>query len=192
MSAWGPRGALAVILSEHQQLTTVTAGMRRVVRLLGGEHAPSPMVLRAMLYYIREYPELVHHPKEDQYLFARLRTRTSAWDDLLDELESQHAQGETRVRDLEHALTRYELKGASALPALRRLVEEYAEFYANHRRMEEEQILPAAVRTLTKEDWDAIDAAFGANRDPFEGVKLEEDLDKLFSMIVNTIPETGD
>ncbi|WP_341773108.1 hypothetical protein [Burkholderia anthina] len=39
------------------------------------------------------------------------------------------------------------------------------------------------------DDWAEIDAAFGANRDPFDGEKLEEDLGKLFSMIVETIPD---
>jgi hemerythrin-like domain-containing protein len=150
-----------------------------------------PGVLILMLYYIREYPEQVHHPKEDRYLFARLRDRTSEFDDVLAELGSQHAQGEARVRNLEHALTRYELKGESGFLALRALVQEYAEFYLKHRRLEEEVILPAARRPLTKEDWAEIDTVFGANRDPFDGIKLEEDLDKLFSMIVNTIPEAG-
>jgi hypothetical protein len=32
---------------------------------------------------------------------------------------------------------------------------------------------------------------FGVNRDPFDGVKLEEDLGKLFSMIVKAIPDAN-
>jgi hypothetical protein len=93
-----------------------------------------------------------------------------------------------KVRNLEHALTQYELKGSPALPAFRALMEDYAEFSSNHRHLEETLTLPAARRLLTKEDWDEIDAVFCANRDPFEGVKLEEDLGKLFSIIVQTIP----
>ena len=189
MQSLGPRSAIQVILNEHAQLSAVIEGMLRFIHLLEtGANAPGLMVFRAMLYYIREFPEQVHHPKEDRYLFARLRARTDDFDDVLAELESQHAQGEARVRNLEHALTRYELKGESAFPALRTLVQEYAEFYLKHRRLEEELILPAARRLLTKDDWAGIDAVFGANRDPFDGVKLEEDLGKLFSMIVETIP----
>jgi hemerythrin-like domain-containing protein len=142
-----------------------------------------------MLYYIREYPQQVHHPKEDRYLFMPLRDRTGEFDYVLAELESQHARGDMKLRNIEHALTQYELKGAPALRELRAVVDEYAEFYADHRCMEETLILPAARRLLTKEDWAEVDAAFGANRDPFDGVKLEDDLGKLFSMIVNTIPE---
>jgi hemerythrin-like domain-containing protein len=190
MQSPGPRSAIQIILNEHGQLSAVIEGMLRFIHLLeAGANAPGLMVFRAMLYYIREYPEQVHHPKEDRYLFARLRDRTSDFDDFLAELESQHAQGEVWVRNLEHALTRYELKGEPAFPALRALVLEYAEFYLKHRCLEEELILPAARRLLTKEDWAEIDAVFGANRDPFDGVKLEEDLGRLFSMIVKTMPE---
>lgn len=191
MPSPGPRSAITVILREHEQLSTVIEGMRRFVRLLAaGAPVPGLMVFRAMLYYIREYPQRVHHPKEDRYLFTPLRDRTDEFDYVLAELESQHARGDAKLINIEHALTRYELKGAPALRELRATVDEYAEFYADHRCMEETLILPAARRLLTKEDWAEADAAFGANRDPFDGVKLEDDLGKLFSMIVNTIPET--
>ena len=45
----------------------------------GGE-PPSFRLLRAMLYYIRKFPETLHHPKEDAYLFSRLRARTRELD----------------------------------------------------------------------------------------------------------------
>lgn len=190
MQPRGPCSAIQVIRNEHRQLSGIIEGMQRFTHLLEtGSRVPGLMVFRAMLYYIREYPEQVHHPKEDRYLFARLRARTDDFDDVLAELEAQHAEGDARVRDLEHALTRYELQGEPALPALRTLVQEYAAFYLKHRSLEEELILPAARRLLTKDDWAVIDAAFGVNRDPFEGVKLEEDLGKLYSMIVKTVPE---
>ncbi|MGU7812735.1 hemerythrin domain-containing protein [Burkholderia sp. AW49-1] len=191
MPSLGPSSAITVILHEHDQLSTVVEGMRRFVHLLAaGAPVPDLMVFRAMLYYIREYPQQVHHPKEDRYLFRPLRDRTNEFDSVLDELESQHDRGDVKLRNLEHTLTRYELKrGASALRTLGALMDDYAEFYADHRCLEETLILPAATRLLTFEDWAEIDAAFGANRDPFNGEKLEDDLGKLFTMIVNAIPD---
>ena len=183
------RRAIHTIIREHQQLSAVVNGMMQFVGSVDAvAHAPGPMVLRAMLYYIREYPEQVHHPKEDKYLFARLQLRTSELDEVIDELEAQHLQGEVRVRNLEHALTRYEIAGDPAIPALKKLVEEYEVFYTRHRRLEEEVILPAALRFLTTEDWIELDEAFGANRDPFDSSELEGDLDHLYSMVVSTIP----
>ncbi|MBB5503290.1 hemerythrin domain-containing protein [Paraburkholderia sp. MM5384-R2] len=189
MSAWGRGGAVEVILREHEQLASVNRAMQEFVNQLGAKgETRALIVLRAMLYYIREYPQQVHHPKEDHFLFARLRARTHELDHVIDKLESQHVQGNVQVQELENALTRYELVGDAACASLKHLVNEYVEFSSNHRRLEEDLILPGALRFLTNEDWDEVNAAFGANRDPFDGVKLEEDLDRLFTLIVNTIP----
>jgi hemerythrin-like domain-containing protein len=183
------RNALRTILDEHEQLSMVIHGMLHFVRLIDrGEKAPGLMVFRAMLYYIREYPEQVHHPKEDQYLFKLLRDRTNELDDTLVELELQHALGETLVRELEHVLTRYELEGSPVFPLLRDLVEKYATFYFSHMRLEEEVVLPGAKRLLTPEDWALVDTAFAGNLDPFAGVNLKYDLEQLFLLIVNIIP----
>ncbi|MBN3789483.1 hemerythrin domain-containing protein [Burkholderia sp. Ac-20353] len=183
------KSAVQAILREHQQLSTIITGMQRFVELLGaGAKTPGLMVLRAMLYYIREFPEQVHHPKEDCFIFARLWHRAYDLDKTIADLEEQHVRGETLVRNIEHALTRYELAGESALPVLRKMVDDYAAFYRNHMRLEEEVILPAATKWLTAQDWHEIHEAFGANRDPFAGVEAEEDLGHLFSLIVNAIP----
>ncbi|WP_332391218.1 hypothetical protein [Burkholderia ubonensis] len=55
--------------------------------------------------------------------------------------------------------------------------------------VEEEVILPAARQWLTVEDWIELDDAFGANRDPFEGEKFDEDFERLYALIVQVIPE---
>ncbi|RAR57838.1 hemerythrin-like domain-containing protein [Paraburkholderia unamae] len=182
--------AIQVMLSEHRRLASVVAGMTRMADCMArSAGAPAAMLLRAMLYYIQEFPERIHHPKEEQYLFARLRERTGECDAVLDELGRQHEDGARRVRALERALTRYELGGPAMLAALRDEVNGYAGFYANHRNLEETVILPAAQRYLTTADWVEIDEAFGANRDPFESLETEDDLDGLYTLIVQTMPE---
>ncbi|QUN32123.1 hemerythrin domain-containing protein (plasmid) [Cupriavidus sp. KK10] len=184
------RKAVLVIHKEHQQLSMVITGMQRLVKLLGaGVDVPRPVMFRSMLFYISEYPERLHHPKEERYLFARLRHRANDLDKTIDELEEQHVQGKARMRDIEHEFTRYELSGESALPVLREMVEDYAAFSANHRRLEEEVILPAARQWLTEEDWKELDEAFGSNRDPFGGVTVEADFGRLFATIVRVIKE---
>ncbi|WP_321207324.1 hemerythrin domain-containing protein [Paraburkholderia domus] len=190
MQTSAPQNAVKIILREHQQLSMVITGMQRFVKQLGaGFDAPRPMMLRSMLFYISEYPEQLHHPKEERYLFARLRHRANDLDKTIDELEKQHAQGKVRLRDIEHALTRYELAGESALAVLREMVEKYAVFSANHKRLEEDVILPAARQWLTEVDWSELNEAFGKNRDPFAGVKVEADLGRLFAMIVRATRE---
>ena len=184
------RSATQVILSEHRRLTSVVNAMLRVTdRMASNADSSGAMLMRAMLYYIREFPEQIHHPKEERYLFARLRERTDELDAAIDELGRQHEEGEQHIHALERSLTRYELEGASALPALRGEVRAYADFYAQHQHLEETVILPGAQRYLTVADWVEIDEAFGANRDPFESLEIEDNLDDLYALIVQTMPD---
>ncbi|CAB3804722.1 hypothetical protein LMG28688_06057 [Paraburkholderia caffeinitolerans] len=178
------------MLSEHRGLTRIVDGMRRAVdETACSAGSTSAMLMRAMLYYIQEFPDQIHHPKEEQYLFRRLRERTDECDSVIEELERQHEEGGQRIHALERALTRYELVGADMLPALREEVMNYADFYARHRHLEESVILPAAQRYLTAADWVEIDEAFGANRDPFERLENECNLRDLYALIVQTMPD---
>ena len=188
------RAALHVIRLDHKRLASVTTAMLDFVRILGeGGPAPDPIVLRAMLYYIREYPEQFHHPMEDRFLFAALRSRTDDFDDVLDELQCEHIEGDVRLRNLEHALTRFELKGEAVLLGLRTLMEQYVDFCANHRRVEETVIIPAAERFLTEADWACLDAAVERRLDPFGEATFEgESLASLYRLIANAVPAVAE
>ena len=181
--------AIRTIEDEHDRLSAVIHGMQHFVRAVNkGKKAPDPKVFRAMLLYISEYPEKIHHPKEDRYLFARLRERTNQVNQTLDELESQHMQGDSQLRALEHALTHYELEGVAAFQSFFELVETYAKFYFTHMSLEENVIFPAAVKFLTPEDWAVINAQFSTNTDPLAGGEYKDSFDKLFSLIVSITP----
>ncbi|WP_341866747.1 hemerythrin domain-containing protein [Caballeronia ptereochthonis] len=170
-----------------------TAMLGFVQTLCDGGPVPDPIVLRAMLYYIREYPEQFHHPFEDRYLFAALRHRTDNLDDVLDELQCEHIEGDVRLRNLEHALTRFELKGEAVLPGLRTLMEQYVAFCANHRRVEETLILPAAGRLLPERDWAQLDAALENRSDPFGEATFEgESLESLYRLVAHAVPALGE
>lgn len=184
-----PYQSLRVIFDDHDRLGAVLHGMLFLLRAIRDGGAPPDLkVFRAMLFYIRDYPDAIHHVKEDQFLFARVRMRTHEADKVLDELERQHGDGDAMIRKVEHALARYELEGEAAFAELLATSESYAQFYFDHMRKEEEALLPVAQHWLTPEDWDWIDQAFLADRDPLAGYDRKDSLDKLFSLIVNIAP----
>ena len=189
MQAPQSKNAIRVIQDDHECIGAVLHGMVFLLRKIAeGAPVPDLKVFRAMLLYIRDYPEKVHHVKEDEFLFARLRMRTHEAYAVLDELEAQHAQGDGLIREVERALSRYEVEGAPALGPLLATAEKYADFYYEHMRMEEDLVLPLARRVLSAEDWSWIDNAFQATRDPLADLDYKGNLDKLFSLIVNIAP----
>ncbi len=181
---------LKIIREEHAAL----AAMLRSIPLLLAQHRrqgtlPDFAVLRAMLFYVDEFPEKRHHRKESELLFPRLRERTPLARDLLDRLDDEHAHGERRVRDLEHTLLGFEMMGEARREAFEEATRRYVDFYMAHMALEEQHILPLAERKLTELDWSELDAAFGANHDPLTGHHAPEaDYAALFTRIVNAVP----
>ena len=73
-----------------------------------------------MLFYVDEFPERLHHPKESELLFAMLRERAPEAREVLDRLDHDHARGEQSIRGLQHLLLGWEMLHDSPDGGLRR------------------------------------------------------------------------
>ena len=63
--------------------------------------------LAVALYYIDDFPERMHHPKEDEHLFKALRNRSSDFGGVLDDLQGEHVLSAHMLRDMHSALVHY-------------------------------------------------------------------------------------
>jgi hemerythrin-like domain-containing protein len=181
--------ALDIIRDEHQALASMLQSMSMLIALARQTGAaPDFGVLRAMMVYIVEFPERLHHKKESELLFPRLRERAPELTAVLDQLDRDHDAGEKAIRDLEHALLTYEVLGAPRQAAFEQAARRYVDFYLRHMALEENEVLPSARRLFTADDWKELDAAFAAHRDPLTGHEPDEVYRPLFTRIVNTAP----
>ena len=69
-------------------------------RAAGGQRAPTRPLMRAIVRYVQQFPVKLHHPKEEEHLFRRLRERTTSCHAELDELARQHDRDEQLVEAL--------------------------------------------------------------------------------------------
>jgi hemerythrin-like domain-containing protein len=181
--------AISILKSEHRSIAAVLHALKELARMAHDATArPRFQALRSMVRYIDEYPEKLHHPKEDEFLFARLAARAPQARALLEELQAEHREGARLIRELERALLFFEEDWPGGAREFRKAVDAYAEFHWKHMRKEEEQVLPLAERFLTAEDWLVLDREFAANADPVAGLHAH-DLQKLFSRLVSLAPE---
>ncbi len=183
------RDTLSIIRDEHAALWA----MLRSIPLLLAEHRrrgslPDFATLRAMVFYLDEFPEKRHHRKESELLFPMIRARAPQAAEVLDRLDHEHVNGERNIRDLEHALLGFEMMGEARREAFEQAAARYVDFYRAHMALEEREILPLAERVLTAADWTTLDEAFSANRDPLTGHAPEADYGALFTRIVNLVP----
>jgi hemerythrin-like domain-containing protein len=182
------KDAITIMKSEHRSISAVLQGLKELARMApNSKERPRFQVLRSMVRYIDEYPEKLHHPKEDEYLFKRVVARAPLGRLLVEELQAEHEEGARLIRELERALLFFEEDWPGGAREFQQAVDKYAEFHWRHMRKEEEELLPLAQRHLTPEDWKVIDAAFAANADPIAGMQ-ERDFEKLFSRIANSAP----
>ena len=180
--------AIAIIQDEHRAITAVVEALRHLVaEIAAGRMVADHALLGALFHYIEQFPERLHHPKEDDFLFARLRVRRPGAAPLLDGLHKEHAIGRERFDELKAMWERYRADPA-ALQPFADGVERYSHFHWLHMRKEEEQVLPLAAEALTQEDWDAIDAAFASNNDPVVGVPASKAFRELFRHLVAIMP----
>jgi len=184
-----PHTALHVMNDEHQAIAAMLRSVSMLVAQSSRERKlPDFGLLRAMLFYLDEFPERLHHAKETQLLFPLVRRRCPELTAVIERLESDHARGETAIRGIERALLAFEMLGESRREAFEQALQRYVGAYLHHMAIEETQVLPAAREHLSEADWVDLDAAFAANRDPLTGHAAPEEYRALFSRIVSLAP----
>ena len=177
--------AVLIIRDEHAALGAMLRSMRTLIAAGPGDEPERFFdVLRAMLFYIDEFPERLHHPKESRLLFPRVAGAAPELAEVIGRLHADHASGERRARALQHHLLAWELLGESRRQTFVAAARSYIEFYLGHMHLEEREILPAAERVLSDADWREMDEVFGRDRDPLASGVVDAGFDRIFSRIV--------
>jgi hemerythrin-like domain-containing protein len=180
--------ATRILREEHLTISAVLQALQHLARMAQDPGVKADFkAFHAMIHYIDAFPERLHHPKEDQVLFARLAQKSAEARPLVDKLKAEHVEGARLVRDLEVAVRKYEETWPRGAEDFAAAVKAYADFHWRHMRSEEQELLPLAERALNEEDWNAIERAFAQNEDPIADLR-GQDFDKLYTRILSLAP----
>ncbi|MBS0347036.1 MAG: universal stress protein [Proteobacteria bacterium] len=178
--------AIDIIKDEHRAIAAVVNGLRRQAGRLKGEAAEAPDLdfVGALLHYLRSFPDVLHHPKEELHLFSRLAGRDGEIGGLIATLEQQHRDGNAQLTAIETLLAevREDAAGGGELAAA---IEHFADAQWQHISSEEKLVLPAARRLLGEEDWRMIESAFRQNGDCRVGSDQDLAFRQLFVRLMN-------
>ncbi len=108
-------------------------------------------------------------PKEDEFLFHALRNRTRHADGFLRDLQQEHAAGRPTGR-AQGGAPSDQRGGVTEIQDFAVRLDRYVRGQEEHLRREEDIVIPIARQLLTAADWEGIERAFHANRDPFFGI----------------------
>lgn len=178
----------------HQEHASISSILSSIIAMLQrgprGDEENFFETLRAMLFYLDEFPARQHHPKETGFLFRPLRGKSEALAEVIDDLELQHVREENAIRDLQQRLLAWEYFGEARRHDFEDEARKYIHFYHEHMRLEETVVIPEARKLLSDAEWKVLDDAFASNSHPLAPtVQDEPAFRKLFTRIVMTAPD---
>ena len=177
-----------VIVEEHRTLRIVLAILRRLLHDTSQFGIPADFALLAsVLYYVDEFPERVHHPREDKQLFPMVRRRTARFDALLDRLRTDHARGAQMLVRIQRDFVHFQAGAPNALSRLSANVATYSGLLEEHLQAEE-QLLADVRDDLTEDDWAHLARGFGVCRDPLTADETRHEFRVLRARILNALP----
>jgi|SRR4051812_39956934 hemerythrin-like domain-containing protein len=161
---------IASINEEHRIIAKLLHLIDRQVMLFAESASPDLDLLRLIMEYTQSFPDLYHHPKEDA-IFAKLKMREPALTAQVDRLLEDHRNMQQVSRKF--ALLVQQLIDDATMPrdAFIKAAVDYVDFQRNHMMREFTEVLPAASRVLTAEDWAELEAAADHGIDPLTGGK---------------------
>jgi len=122
--------------------------------------------------YLRHFPDVHHHPRED-VMFTRMAKLDPSLGVALERLRQEHRVIAAAGEELLKTLNEVTSGAVIARSVVESIAAMYLVYYRHHIAAEEEVVLPRAARLLSAEDWREVQAAVPAGRDPLFGDKAE-------------------
>lgn len=180
--------AVQTIRLEHFNISSVLYSLRYLLEQVEkGRWAPDFELFSAILDYMERFPQVLHHPKEEDHLFAALQRRKPDIAGTLAKVHEEHVEGARLLKELRALLEVYQAD-SKAFARFKQAAEAYIAFERHHMAREERELLPLALKLLQAEDWREIDAAFARNDDPLFGRQRRKEFERLVHHILELAP----
>jgi len=171
-----------ILRADHRTMARLLDNLESQIAPLCGEAVPNYDLLNEAVNYCLTYPDLYHHPKEDQ-VYRRLIEKGVSPDQLGD-LETAHQD----LSGLTHRLAQKLKSAQSAEPVHRKilasLIESFVKSYRLHLEAEDKVFFPLAEEKLEPADWAAIDAEMARMPDPLFGDRAPLDYPSLYPVML--------
>jgi len=182
---------MRILAKEHLALRAVARIMATEAIILARDGRVDIGLLEHIAAYIAQYPNKIHHPKEEEFLFRHMRARApERCTAILDRLLGEHTKEQESIATFLQALAAFRNAEVGAATQLAQVTSTYAKYLERHIDLENTQAFPMAEEVLQEADWDDIDAAFLSNDDPLVGTKAGQQFAELHRRIIalGTLP----
>lgn len=141
-------------------------------------------ILFRIVDYVRNFPELRHHPRED-LIFRHLEYRDPAGARQAEAILAEHWEMAALTRKLSAAVHNLWHDVEMPRPWFESVVDRYITKYRRHMREEEEIYFPLAMKSFRPSDWQKVEAeAAQSNDNPLFGGKSGAEYQALHDRIL--------
>jgi hemerythrin-like domain-containing protein len=158
--------------AEHANFSRLLDILQKELDAFHSGAQPNYDLMVDIVTYLRHFPDVHHHPRED-VAFARLAERDPSLGVALERLRQEHRVIAAAGEELLKTLSEVTSGAVIARSVVESTAAMYLVYYRHHITAEEEEVLPRATRLLSAEDWREVLAAAPAGRDPLFGDKAE-------------------
>ncbi len=175
---------------EHADMRRIIILIRMQLDLLERHAEPDLVLLTNALYYMRKFPSVVHHPKEE-LIFEKLLARGAPVHKEVEQLHAQHQEIyalEDNLIELALALQQGDQQAQARLLEFGR---HYLAVQAMHVETEERVLFPAAQQNLRAYDWKEVRKKSVSIDDPLFGNNPTARYRYLYDYLMREAAESG-
>ena len=172
---------MSELRSDHRNMVVLLGLLEAEAERLSGGSEPDYDLLESVMAYVADYPDAVHHPREDQ-LYRHLKSLHPDIDKSLERVETDHKELEhdgARLRDAIEDLAAGHSRDRDALVEGLR---DYSQHLRTHMYWEEQQLFSLADQ-LGDERIEATRELAGESNDPLFGKQVEKKFRRLLNRI---------
>ena len=140
---------------------------KQIQRLQDGEESAEPMlIIQEILDYLRQYPTVCHHPREEliiEMLIELLEPADQATNDKVMALKAEHSNIEQLLPEIYQQVN---LAVESSYQGMIEQIKIFLDFYYQHIESEERLLFPLAMELFSDDDWREMDSHFEDIMDP--------------------------
>lgn len=175
---------ISKLQEDHRRMLVLIQIMDREIESFSKGGPFDYFLIETVLDYMRNFPDLCHHPTED-LVYAHMKKRDAKAAEIVGDLEAEHEALGELARRFTAALNSVQQDTTLPRDWFTERARDYREALANHIRMEEALFFPAALKALTAEDWREIEEKATDKDDPLFGHKADREYRALHKIIVD-------
>jgi len=181
---------IRILRREHTNILRLIRTLERQVALFKRAEVPDSDIIGGIADYFLSFPDLYHHPKEN-LVFAKLRERDPDAARKIGDLQREHEEIASHTRDFTAAARSLLADERTTETPFEKRAQDFIDFQKRHMEMEERHFFPAALKALTPEDWEALEAKMTDQEDPLFGERVGERYEALHANILQWEQEDG-